>query len=181
MFPRRRLIRAERAMNRGNTGRAARKFHQAADQFEGNGNFVRSAAVRIEAAYAEAMGDEVGLAVQSVGYAMTTLAKLGSTENVRAILGQFTPAIERVAAVLRQNGHIAEAAEIERMLGQANQAAAASGAHPAAASIPAPVPAHGDIPASCASCGAPLLPDAVEWRDPYTAICPFCGSVIKAR
>ena len=47
MFPRRKMARAERALNRGNTERAARKFHQAADGFERRGEFGRSAAVRV--------------------------------------------------------------------------------------------------------------------------------------
>jgi len=30
------------------------------------------------------------------------------------------------------------------------------------------------------NCGAPLLPDEVEWHDVRTAKCPYCGTAVKA-
>jgi hypothetical protein len=185
MFPMRRLNRAERALNRGNTERAARKFHRLADQFDRRGDYAHAAAVRIEAAYAEAMGDDAAQAVRSTGYALTTLSNINpaADQNLRVSLTQMGPAIHRVADVLRQNGRGAEAAEVERMLGQALQAAGISEPNPVTPAQTAPVaaPAHGSLPASCEACGGPLLPGVVEWHDPSTAICPFCGSVVKAK
>jgi len=39
---------------------------------------------------------------------------------------------------------------------------------------------RGALPASCSGCGASLIPDEVEWHDPHTAECPYCGTVVKA-
>ncbi|MBU0702738.1 MAG: hypothetical protein KKC18_02600 [Chloroflexi bacterium] len=39
---------------------------------------------------------------------------------------------------------------------------------------------RGSLPAGCGGCGAPLIPDEVEWHDPRTAVCPYCGTVAKA-
>ena len=41
-------------------------------------------------------------------------------------------------------------------------------------------PTRGTLPSRCAGCGAPLLPDEVEWHDAYTAECVYCGTVSKA-
>jgi hypothetical protein len=181
MFPLRRMNRAERALNRGNTERAARKFHRLADQLSRRGDLSHSASVRVEAAYAEALGDDAARAVQSTGYALTTLSNMGpqAGEGLRLSLSQVAPAIGRIAHLLRENGHTTEAGQVEQMLAQALQAAGLSAE--SLATQPAPTTqAHSSLPATCGQCGAPLLPDVVEWHDATTASCPFCGSVVKA-
>jgi len=35
------------------------------------------------------------------------------------------------------------------------------------------------LPPNCPGCGAPLRPDEVDWIDPQTAVCEFCGSVVR--
>jgi hypothetical protein len=35
------------------------------------------------------------------------------------------------------------------------------------------------LPANCPNCGAAVRPNEVEWLDPATAECPYCGSVIQ--
>ncbi len=186
MFPLRRMNRAERALNRGNTARAARKFHRLADQLSRRGDLAHSASVRVEAAYAEALGDDAAHAVQTTGYALTTLSNLGAQtgEGLRVGLSQVAPAIGRIAHLLRENGHTAEAGQVEQMLSQALQAAGLNAENLATPPAPAAnqaAPAHGDLPATCPSCGAPLLSDVVEWHDATTAVCPFCGSAVKAK
>ena len=39
---------------------------------------------------------------------------------------------------------------------------------------------RGSLPAKCDGCGAPLVPDEVEWHDAHTAECPYCGTIAKA-
>ena len=36
------------------------------------------------------------------------------------------------------------------------------------------------LPKSCSNCGGPLNAATVRWKGTQTAICPFCGSTIKA-
>ena len=37
----------------------------------------------------------------------------------------------------------------------------------------------GTLPAKCDGCGAPVIPDEVEWHDARTAECLYCGTVLK--
>lgn len=36
------------------------------------------------------------------------------------------------------------------------------------------------LPDNCPSCGGPITTASVKWRGAQTAVCPFCGSTIKA-
>ena len=38
----------------------------------------------------------------------------------------------------------------------------------------------GNLPSRCSGCGAPLVPDEVEWHDATTAECLYCGAIVKA-
>jgi hypothetical protein len=38
---------------------------------------------------------------------------------------------------------------------------------------------HSLLPTKCPSCGGPILSDEVEWADPATAVCPYCGSGVR--
>ena len=40
--------------------------------------------------------------------------------------------------------------------------------------------AHPILPTTCPSCGGPLDPAVVSWRDEVTAECLFCGSMVRA-
>ena len=46
---------------------------------------------------------------------------------------------------------------------------------------PAPGPARGMLPTNCPACGGPLRSDKIEWIDPHSAECPFCGSSVRAQ
>ncbi len=39
---------------------------------------------------------------------------------------------------------------------------------------------HPILPTACPSCGGPVDPAAVSWRDDVTAECLFCGSMVRA-
>ena len=39
---------------------------------------------------------------------------------------------------------------------------------------------HAILPKVCPSCGGPVDPDVVSWRDDVTAECLFCGSMVRA-
>lgn len=36
------------------------------------------------------------------------------------------------------------------------------------------------LPAKCPSCGGPIRSDEVNWIDPYSAECAYCGDIVKA-
>jgi hypothetical protein len=44
---------------------------------------------------------------------------------------------------------------------------------------PLPSGRHPYLPIKCPSCGAPTRMDEVEWLDSITAVCDFCGSMIR--
>lgn len=36
------------------------------------------------------------------------------------------------------------------------------------------------LPDNCPNCGGPITAATVQWRGSTTAVCPFCGSTVKA-
>lgn len=46
------------------------------------------------------------------------------------------------------------------------------------AQTPAPGISRGQLPITCASCGGPLRPNEIEWLNPHTAECPYCGNSV---
>jgi predicted RNA-binding Zn-ribbon protein involved in translation (DUF1610 family) len=167
------LARAHRALERGDTARAARIFRRLAGGFARRGMPVRAAGVLLEAAHAEALGGDARRAVEGARRAMDVFAHAPLPERVAATA-------ERLAAVLRQAGHEPEAAEVEGMLEEALQRAGTTRRELAARFTVARAARRGRLPAKCSSCGGPLLPDEVEWHGPDVAECPYCGSVVGA-
>ncbi len=47
-----------------------------------------------------------------------------------------------------------------------------------ASSSQSPAPQRRTLPPHCPGCGAPLLPDEVEWQEGGTAVCEYCGSPV---
>jgi hypothetical protein len=173
MHNRRRQMRAARILADGNPGRAARKLQRLGHRLDRSGHPLPAAGVRMEAAYAEALGHRPQEALQSALFALDTFADAGWPQRI-------APAILRIVRALRQNGHLAEAGELEQRLDQALQAVGAT-PRQITEQLDASRPAsHGSLPAKCPSCGGPLFPDEVEWSDPMTAECLYCGSAVKA-
>ena len=166
------LYRAHEYLNRGRPERAARKLHRLADHLSRHGDLQHAAAVLLEAAYADALSGQANSAEQSVRIVLDTLG--GSLR-----LEQLAPAAEQVSAALRQNGFQIEAANVDQSLQAALKSAGLLQMQPVPAGSPQPSQAHKVLPATCPSCGGPLLPKEVDWHDETTALCPFCGSVIK--
>lgn len=81
--------------------------------------------------------------------------------------------LPKVVGILERKGRHAEAEELRK------EAAALLGSRPVRRPF-GPVIAHGELPAKCPNCGAPVRPDEVSWVGPRTAECCYCGSVIKA-
>jgi len=167
------LQRANRALERGDTAEAARIFHRLADAAARRGMPLRAAAALSRAAYAEALGNAARPAVEDGLRALDLATRAGRPERI-------TPAVERVVEALRENGHEAEATELEQRMEAALEQAGTSRQEVMDRLAVDRQQRRGRLPAKCTSCGAPLLPDEVEWHDAETAVCPYCGSAVKA-
>ncbi len=167
------LFRAHRALEQGDTARAAQIFHRLARGAARRGMVLRAAGLLLEAAYAEALGGEARRAADDALRALEGLADRPLPERVAATA-------ERVAEALRKGGHTAEAEEVEQALEGALERAGTSRREVADRFARARAGRQGTLPAKCPSCGGPLLPDELAWHGPDTAECPYCGSVVKA-
>ncbi len=89
-------------------------------------------------------------------------------------LPRLTAASTRIAAELRASGFGQEADAFLGMLGSAGQ-------KPLPAELSA-VPVHPPPrpPTKCPSCGGTIHPGEVEWVDPHSIACDYCGSVVQA-
>jgi hypothetical protein len=122
---------------------------------------------------ADAISGQPANAVQFVYIVLETLG--GSVR-----LEQLAPSAERVAAALRQNGFQTEAADVDQRIKLALHPAGLLHQQTGQPVLPQQPQRNKQLPASCPSCGGPLLPNEVKWHDDSTALCSFCGSVIKA-
>lgn len=77
----------------------------------------------------------------------------------------------RVLDELRSRGHDSVADQIESRLPEAEAELQAQPSHPVAAVR---------LPTKCPHCGGNVHPDEVEWADPRSAICDYCGSMLPA-
>jgi hypothetical protein len=73
---------------------------------------------------------------------------------------------DRVVEALRKSGHTAEADRIQQAFGSAV--------------VPEADAARRSLPAACPQCGGAVRPDEVDWIDDRTAVCDYCGSVVKS-
>lgn len=168
------LARAHNALERGDALRAAHIFRQLAEEFAHRRMPLRAAGMLLEAACAETQGDRPAEAVADGRRALEMLAHL-------PLPGRIAATAERLATTLHQRGHNAQAAEIEHALEEALQRSGISRQEVTTHLKAARLGRHGLLPAKCASCGGPILPDEVEWHSPDTAECPYCGSVLHAQ
>lgn len=170
---RRALADAHQAMAGGQYGRAADIFGRLADEAHERGAFNAASRMALQAARASLAATRVEAAVQRGKQALRLLVRSGQVGRVPIVSS-------RMVAALRERGYEAEAEalqlEVEQVLDQAGlslkEAQVQSGADR--------VEQHGNLPARCSSCAGPLLPDEVEWHDPRTASCPYCGATVKA-
>ena len=154
----RRLRRAHLFLQAGQQSEAAEVFESVADEAADQG-LPHAAPLSVEAGAAWILAGELerGMALAERGLDWLREGEAGTR---LAILR------DRVAAALRQTGHAAEATALAQK-------------YAGAAAAPPP-PAHADLPAACPQCGGRVRPDEVEWIDPATAVCDYCGSVLKA-
>lgn len=88
-------------------------------------------------------------------------------------LPRLAAAAPRIAAELRANNLVQEADAFLKMLNPA-------GPEPSAAQPTPVVPKQPRLPPKCPSCGGSIHPGEVEWVDPHSIACDYCGSVVQA-
>jgi hypothetical protein len=169
---RRALTRANRLMADGQWAEAASVFERLAEAAGNHGMLIRAAHLTLQASRARLAADDVDAALEHAREGLRLFVRGGRAERVPAILSRMT-------AALRDKGYGAQADALEREVAQALEEMGLSPDEPRQP-VPQAVEMRGTLPAHCDGCGAPLIPDEVEWHDAYTAECPYCGTVIKA-
>jgi len=157
----------------GQHGRAADIFGRLADEAHARGAFDAASRMALQAARASLAASQVEAAVQRGKQALRLLVRGGRVGRVPIVLN-------RMVAALRERGHEAEAETLQLEVEQALEQAGLSLKEAQAHSVAVGTGRRGDLPAKCSSCAGPLLPDEVEWHDPRTASCPYCGATVKA-
>jgi hypothetical protein len=154
---------ANRLLAQGQAAEAAPLFGQVAQAMEASGHPRRAANLHARAAHAFADAGREALALQHARLALRLFKQYAMAQRLQ----QFS------ANILRkfQAGGMAPAAEaLQREYGL-----------PASVAAPAaPAAALARLPGACLKCGAPVHSDDVEWIDPHSAECPYCGAVLRA-
>jgi len=170
---RRALARANRLMAEGQFAEAANIFGQLADKAEELERPIRAADLMIQAARAHLAADDAEAAVRRAKQALLFFVRSRRVGRVPHLLAHTTEA-------LRNKGYHAEADGLEHAVeeGLGQMGLSLEGV---TQRVTAEEPKQrGTLPAQCAGCGAPLVPDEVEWHDAHTAECPYCGTMVKA-
>jgi hypothetical protein len=151
---------------------AARVFERLAEADRNRGMPIRAAHLILQASRARLAAGDVDAALEHAREGLRLFVRGGRVERVPAILSRMT-------AALRDKGYGAHADALEREVTQALEEMGLS-SEETGQPVPEVTERRGTLPAHCNGCGAPLVPDEVEWHDAYTAECPYCGTVIKA-
>jgi len=170
---RRALARANRLIADGQFAEAADIFGHLADKAKELGRPIHAAGLMIQAARAHLATDDADAAVKRAKQALLLFVHSGRVGRVPHLLAHTTEA-------LRNKGYHAEADELERVV-EEELGEMGFSLEEVTQRVTAERPERlGTLPAQCAGCGAPLIPDEVEWHDAHTAECPYCGTVVKA-
>ncbi len=168
---RRALIRANRLMDSGRFAQAATLFGRLAKEATRRGLLVRAANLSLQASRAHFAAEDVDAALEYAENGLRLLVREGHTGRAPRVLSKMTSA-------LREKGYHAQADQLEQEIAQELEAVGLS-LDEARRQAPQATERRGSLPANCSGCGAPLLPDEVEWHDAHTAECIYCGAVIK--
>jgi hypothetical protein len=152
----------------GHYAEAGELFGQLADRARDNGRPLRSAPLAIQASQAFLQtgdGDRAALRAKQAVQQFVVGRRPGRAVRV----------LQRMVAALRSRGFNAQADALEQ---EARTRMAEVGLDLASVP-PEPVPQpRGHLPSTCPQCGGPLRTDEVDWIDPASAECPYCGSVV---
>jgi tetratricopeptide (TPR) repeat protein len=166
------LVHANRLMSDGQFTEAADIFERLAGEVEKHGLLVRAADLTLQASRARFAAEDVEAALAQAKRALWLFVRGGRP-------GRIPQLLSRMKAALHDKGYDAQAEQLEQEAARILEEAGLSldGARQQVPKVPEK---RGSLPASCNGCGAPLVPDEVEWHDAHTAECPYCGTIAKA-
>jgi tetratricopeptide (TPR) repeat protein len=170
------LIHANRSMEDGRFAEAARIFDRLSGEADRFGMPIRAANLKLRSSRAYFAAGDIEAALGQAEQALRLFIANDQAERVPVLLSRMTSA-------MREKGYDAQAdhlqQEVERLLdgvGLSLDEARQRGPTQIASSASE----RGSLPSRCSGCGVPLVPDEVEWHDPYTAECLYCGTIVKA-
>jgi hypothetical protein len=166
------LARANRLMAGGQFAGAAEIFGRLSEEAERRDMTVRAADLALQASRAHFAADAVEAALAWAREGLRLLVRGGRVGRVPTVLAKIT-------AALRKKGYSVQADQLEQEVTQALEGVGLSLDEARQQVLRVPEE-RGDLPAQCSGCGAPLVPDEVEWHDARTAECLYCGTIIKA-
>lgn len=164
------LARANALMAGGQFAEAASIFERLSDEAQRRSMPIRAADLALQSARAHFAAGTVEAALERAKQALRLFVAGGRPGRVPTVLSKMT-------AALRQQGYDSQAdqlqQEAERLLGESGFSLDELRQSVQVAER------RGTLPARCEGCGAPLVPDEVEWHDACTAECPYCGTIAK--
>jgi tetratricopeptide (TPR) repeat protein len=166
------LIRANRLMAEERFAEAAAIYERLYREGEERGFTARAADLALQAARAYFAAEDVGAALKHAREALRLLVNSGRA-------GRIPQVLSKMVAALRDKGYDAQADELERETERILDQMGLS-FEEARQQAPRVPETRGTLPAKCGGCGAPLVPDEVEWHDAQTAECVYCGTILKA-
>lgn len=158
------LQEAHFVFDKGEYGRAAELFEQIAQTADARGAR-RAPLFHLQAGRARVLAGQSALGIPSLKRGLALLEE-------RRQIPQLERAGTRVVAELRDHELDDDAAEIESWLRTVLPSLPEAG--PPGETRKRPM-----LPTHCASCGAGVRPDEVEWLDDTTAECAYCGSPVR--
>ncbi len=154
----RRLRRAHALLQAGEYAQAAEAFEPIAEE-AGTLGLPLAAPLSVEAGVAWILAGELDRGLTSAERGLDWLHEGEAGPRVAILRG-------RVVEALRKTGHTTEATALVQKYAGGPSLPTAS--------------ARGRLPASCPQCGGRVRPDEVEWVDASTAVCDYCGSILRA-
>jgi hypothetical protein len=161
-----RLRRANRLMAEGAYAGAASIFEELADEAQVQGVW-RSPQLNIQAGMGWLMAGEVAVGMNRILKGLRMMPEMGQA-------GRLPLAYARIKRNLEDLGLEAQAASMDEALRPllAGEAGVAAGE---AATV-----SNARLPAKCPHCGGNVLLQEVEWVDAQSAICDYCGSLLRS-
>ncbi len=173
LIARQALIRANELMSGSQFAEAAGIFGRLSDEAQQRGMPIRAADLSLQASRAHFAAGAVEAALDRASRALWLFVAGGRPGRIPIVLPRMT-------AALRQKGYEAQADRLEQEAARALEEAGISFGEAMQRATQLTSERRGTLPPRCEGCGAPLVPDEVEWHDAHTAECPYCGTLAKA-
>jgi hypothetical protein len=159
------LQEANFAFDKGEYGRAAELYEEIAKTADARRG-QRAPLFHLQASRTRIYAGQTKMGLPSLKRGLKIFAERGQIHKLHQ-------AGDRVVAELRARGLPVEATEMESWL---KEFSSSSPTNKSEVALHRPA-----LPTQCASCGATVRPDEVEWLDHVTAECAYCGSPVRSR